>query len=138
MFVVDTDTMTHLQHGHERVTARFREAASEVVTTLISRIEILLGRFAAVLKAEDGEQWLRACRRLEQSEVVLAKVPMAPLDSRAAAEFDRLRGNKKFKKIGRADVLIAAITLANRATLVSRNLKDFRQIPGLQIENWVD
>ena len=40
--------------------------------------------------------------------------------------------------MGRADLLIAAITLANRATLVTRNLKDFRQVPGLQIENWAD
>src|SRR5437868_6619971 len=46
----------------------------------------------------------------------------------AAAEFDRLRENKKLKKIGRADLLVAAITLANRATLVSRNLKDFSSV----------
>ena len=45
---------------------------------------------------------------------------------------------KKLKKSGRADLLIAAITLANRATLVTRNEKDFRQVPGLQVENWVD
>ena len=32
----------------------------------------------------------------------------------------------KFRRmIGRGDLLIAAITLANRATLVSRNLKDY-------------
>jgi tRNA(fMet)-specific endonuclease VapC len=61
-----------------------------------------------------------------------------PIDRRVVAEFDRLRQNKKLKKIGRADVLIAAITLANRATLVSRNLKDFRQVPGLRVENWAD
>jgi tRNA(fMet)-specific endonuclease VapC len=48
-----------------------------------------------------------------------------------------LRQNKKLKKIGRADLLMAAITLANRATLISRNLKDFRQVPGLQFENWL-
>ena len=69
----------------------------------------------------------------------LARVPnVIPIDGPAADEFDRLRADKKLKKIGRADLLIAAITLANRATLVTRNLRDFRQVPGLQVENWVD
>ena len=63
---------------------------------------------------------------------------MVSIDGRVALEFDRLRQNKKLKRIGRSDLLIAAITLANRATLVTRNLKDFRQVPGLQVENWAD
>ena len=54
----------------------------------------------------------------------------------AAAEFERLRANKKLKKIGRRDLLIACIALANRARLVTRNQKDFRQVPGLHVENW--
>ena len=46
--------------------------------------------------------------------------------------------NTKLKKIGRADLLIASVALARRATLVSRNLKNFGLVPGLQVENWVD
>jgi tRNA(fMet)-specific endonuclease VapC len=45
---------------------------------------------------------------------------------------------EKLKKIGRADLLIAAIALANRAILVTRNLKDFRNVAGLPLENWAD
>jgi tRNA(fMet)-specific endonuclease VapC len=56
----------------------------------------------------------------------------------AAARFDQLRQDRKLKKIGRADLLIASIVLANQATLVSRNLKDFQQVPGLRVENWAD
>jgi tRNA(fMet)-specific endonuclease VapC len=41
-------------------------------------------------------------------------------------------------KIGRADLLVASIALANRATLVTRNLRHFREVPGLSLENWVD
>lgn len=40
--------------------------------------------------------------------------------------------------IGRADLLIASIALTQRATLVTRNLRHFRHIPGLSFANWVD
>jgi tRNA(fMet)-specific endonuclease VapC len=55
-----------------------------------------------------------------------------------AAEFDRLRRVKRLKKIGRGDLLIAAVALASRATLVTRNVKDFETVPGLKVENWAD
>ena len=38
----------------------------------------------------------------------------------------------------RADLLIASIVLANRAVLVTRNIRHFRQIRGVIVENWVD
>jgi tRNA(fMet)-specific endonuclease VapC len=138
MFALDTDTLTHLLYGHERVFENVRRADRPVVLTLISRIEVLQGRFASVVKAENGERLLLAQQRLVENEADMQRIPLLPVDGPAAAEFDRLRENKKLKKIGRADLLIAAITLANRATLVSRNVKDFGQVPGLQIENWVD
>jgi tRNA(fMet)-specific endonuclease VapC len=45
---------------------------------------------------------------------------------------------KKLKKTGRGDLLIACITLAHGATLVTRNTKDFAHVPGLRLENWAD
>jgi len=59
-------------------------------------------------------------------------------DTAFAAEFDRLRGAKKLKKIGRPGLLIACIALANRVTVVTSNLRDFKQIQGLRVENWAD
>jgi len=82
---------------------------------------------------------LRAQSLLDLTKRSLSHVEtVLPIDEPAASEFDHLRRNKKLKKIGRADLLIAAIALAYRATLVTRNLKDFRQVPGLRIENWAD
>jgi tRNA(fMet)-specific endonuclease VapC len=137
MFVLDTDTLTHLLVGHRRVTERRARATEEVALTVVTRIELLQGRFASVLKAENGEQLLRALQRLAENERDLTNFLILAVDAAAAAEFDRLRQNKKLK-IGRADLLIAAITLANQATLVTRNQKDFRKLPGLRIENWAD
>jgi tRNA(fMet)-specific endonuclease VapC len=99
---------------------------------------VLRGRHDALFKAENGDRLLHAQRLLALTVQHLRQFPVVPFDGAAAAEFDRLRENKKLKKIGRGDLLIAAIALAHRATLVTRNLKDFRQVPGLQVENWAD
>jgi tRNA(fMet)-specific endonuclease VapC len=81
---------------------------------------------------------LRAQHLLDRSEELLHDTTIISVDTTAAAEFDRLRENKKLKRIGRADLLIASIALAHRATLVTRNLRDFRQVLGLRVENWAD
>jgi tRNA(fMet)-specific endonuclease VapC len=138
MFVLDTDTLSLLLRGHPRVTERVAQAAEEVVITLVTRIEIVQGRFASVLKAEHGDRLLQAQRRLEESEQDLNRFTILAIDAATAAEFDHLRQNKKLKKIGRADLLIAALSLARRATVVTRNRKDFEQVPGLRVEDWTD
>ena len=69
---------------------------------------------------------------------MLLDITIVRINSAAAAEFDRLRQNKKLKKIGRSDLLIACIALAQRATVVTRNVKHFRLIPDLHVENWLD
>ncbi len=138
MIILDTDVLTFHLLGHPRVLQRRREAHDEVVITLISRIETLQGRFATLLKAADGEQLLRGQHRLDKLELDLRPFRVLPVTDHVASEFDRLRANKGLRKIGRADLLIATIALTHVATLVTRNVKDFRLVPGLTIENWLD
>jgi tRNA(fMet)-specific endonuclease VapC len=138
MFVLDTDILSLFLRAHARVTERVAKATEEVAITLITRIELLQGRFASVLKAENGERLLRAQQRLEENEKDLNRFTILAIDSAAAAEFDRLRQNKKLKRIGQSDLLIAVLTRVNSATLVTRNRKDFGQVPGLKIDDWAD
>jgi tRNA(fMet)-specific endonuclease VapC len=139
MYILDTDTLSRLHAGDPRVQERRdRFDPSLVVTTVITRIEILQGRFASILKAADGAQLQRAFEWLKRSEELLSRTTIVPIDAAAAAEFDQLRQHKKLKKVGRADLLIASIALARHATLVTRNVKHFQQVPGLKVENWVD
>jgi tRNA(fMet)-specific endonuclease VapC len=57
-----------------------------------------------------------------------------PFNAVAAQQFENLV--KQRCRIGTMDLRIAAITLAHDATLLSRNLKDFRKVPGLKVEDW--
>jgi tRNA(fMet)-specific endonuclease VapC len=138
MILLDTDTLTLYLAGHPRVTARFQATDEAPAISIVSRIEVLQGRFASVLTAANADQLLLAQDRLDSADRGLAPFKIVSFNAAAAEEFDKLRQNKKLKKIGRADLLIASIALASRATLVTRNLKHFHQIPGLQVENWAD
>lgn len=48
-----------------------------------------------------------------------------------------LRGIEENKvKIGVSDLRIAAMVLEQNAILVTRNVRDFRKVPGLRMEDW--
>jgi tRNA(fMet)-specific endonuclease VapC len=138
MILLDTDTLALLFQGHARVEARLRTADEAVATTIITRIEVLQGRFDAIMKAADSAQLQRAHQRLLESESQFTTLPIIPIDRSIAEQFERLLRSKRLKKLGRGDLLIASFALAHKATLVTRNLRDFKQVPGLKPENWAD
>jgi tRNA(fMet)-specific endonuclease VapC len=138
MHVLDTDTLTHLHAGHPRVIKRLQEVDDpDICTTIITKIELLRGRFEFLLKA-DSNKFLKAQGLLIRTEELLSQINILFLDDLTVDQFELLRNNRKLRKIGRADLLIASITLANRATLVTRNLRHFNNVPGLKVVNWVD
>lgn len=139
-YLLDSDTFTLAHLGHPRVRARIARVSppDRVAVSDATRVEVLTGRFDAVLKAADGPAVVLALARLRASGADLAAYPLVVFDDHAAAEFDRLTSGKLRRKIGHGDRLHAAIALAQKATLVTRNLKDFKHVPGLVVENWAD
>ena len=61
MILLDTDTLTLL------VQARMHSAEPDVATTIITWIEVMQGRFYAILKAADAPQLEHAHRRLQDA-----------------------------------------------------------------------
>lgn len=124
-------------HKHERVLERMGKVGSDdIALALVTRLAMLRGRIEALIKAASAEELLRAVEGLSKSEGFLKQFRIVSIDAGAAEHFDALRANKKLKKMGPGDRLQAAIALANGATLVTRNTKDYAGVPGLKVENW--
>lgn len=139
MHLLDTDTLTHLHAGNPRVAWHLQRLDDpDVGTTIVTMIELLRGRMDFVLKAANGDQFLVAQQYLQRTRELLEQIVIVPFDDGAATHFDRLRAVSAYRKIGRADLLISSIALAHRAILVTRNVRHFRQIPGIAVINWVD
>ena len=75
-----------------------------------------------------------AYRRLSESVRFLARLTILSYDEQAMQRFEQLRKQKI--KIGRTDLRIAATVLEHGATLVTENVRDFKQVPGLKIVSW--
>lgn len=140
IYLLDTNILTELIKANAGIVARFDAVPErdDVATSIISRIEMLEGRFSSIVKAANKSELLIAAARLQHDEQELAEIEVLPISEAVAEKFEWILSNKKLKKIGREDLLIACIALAHDATLVTRNTKDFTGIPGLKVENWAN
>lgn len=59
---------------------------------------------------------------------------IVPFDTAAQAAFDGLKAAKI--RVGTMDLRIAAIALSRNLVVVTRNVSDFGQVPGLTTEDW--
>jgi tRNA(fMet)-specific endonuclease VapC len=81
--------------------------------------------------------------RPEQNRIALmefcAPLELRPFEDSAAAEYGTIRAclERRGDVIGPLDQLIAAHALAEGATLVTNNEREFRRIEGLSVENWM-
>ena len=82
--------------------------------------------------------------RRDQNEILLhmftASLIIAQYDDRAAEQYGLIRTHlkKTGSMIGEMDLLIAAHAKALDVVLVTNNLREFRRVSGLKLENWID
>jgi tRNA(fMet)-specific endonuclease VapC len=136
LYVVDTDIAGFAFQRHPTVLQRLQRLPEDdlVVTTIITLGEDLGGWLPACRRAPDGAARARAYARVQRGLVFYQQWVCLPFDEAAATIFDRLRTQKL--RVGTNDLAIAAITLAVRGILVTRNTVDFQRIPDLVLEDW--
>jgi tRNA(fMet)-specific endonuclease VapC len=123
MILLDTDMLTLLLRGNLRVQERMRSSEPDVATTIVTWMEVKQGRFRAIFTAADADQLELASRRLQESASQLSTLPIVPINPAVAKQFAALLANKKLKRIGRGDILIARAP-ADQAMLITRNVPD--------------
>lgn len=138
MYLLDTDSMTLLEWAGpngERLKARLATIPpDDLATTIVSYEEQMRGWLSVSAKARTQEMQIAAYRRLKRHLDIYCRIAVIQYDEKAANVFERLKQAKI--RIGTMDLKIAAIALANDATLLTCNLSDFGKVPDLKAEDW--
>ncbi len=140
MVVLDTDILSLVEWEMSAVSQKLRQRfsqypPSEIHASIISFDEQMRGWTAYIGRAKNMSQEIQAYQRLRRQLKLYCKLPMVDFDEPAAVRYQSLR--RQFRRLNANDLKIASITLAHQATtLVSRNMRDFKLIPGLMVEDW--
>ena len=134
-YVLDTDMMSLLQRGHSGVAAHFDHCQPyDVATTIISVEEQLSGWYALLRRAKTPIELVRIYGYMSETVRFLGTLSILTFTDEAAGIYERLR--RQHSRIGRMDLRIGAIVIAHEATLITRNLSDFKEIEGLVVGDW--
>jgi tRNA(fMet)-specific endonuclease VapC len=139
MFILDTDLFSLTDKLSDVASQRLRFrlkrlSENELATTIITFEEQMRGWLSWLKQARTLEEQIERYHKLKRMVESYHDVILLEFDSAAAAEFRHLQQQRI--RIGTMDLKIAAIALSHRAILLSRNLKDFSKVPGLQVEDW--
>lgn len=129
-FLLDTNACIRLLNEKDSPLARKLASVPrrEVWLCSITRAELYFGACRSARREEN----LAVLRRFFQEFATL------PFDEKCEEIYGIIRAQlaRAGTPIGPNDLLIAAVALANDATLITRNTSEFGRVKGLGIENW--
>jgi tRNA(fMet)-specific endonuclease VapC len=129
MVCADTDFIADLDRGKKEAMTKLDELEQNgetIYTTSITVAELYHGAYSTSNSA-------RATSRIEK---ILSRFSILDLDYNSAKLWGELAETLKSNSIGELDLFIASIASANKQTLVTRNVKHFDRVPGLQVQDW--
>jgi len=135
LFVLDTDVLTLFQRGDATILARVgQHYSSEIAISVVTVEEQLSGWYAQLRKAKGPEKLAWAYRRLAANVRFMAGIRILDFQEAAIERYETLQRLRL--EVRKMDLQIAATALEHGGTLVTRNVRDFKHVPGLRIEDW--
>jgi tRNA(fMet)-specific endonuclease VapC len=140
MILLDTDHISVLAFPESLpyVTLHGRLASAadpRIATTIITAAEQMRGWLARINRLADVHRQVSAYDELADLFLFFQRWEVVRFDRAAADFYLQLRKDKV--RIGTNDLKIAAIALSRGALLLSANLRDYRKVPGLRVEDWL-
>jgi tRNA(fMet)-specific endonuclease VapC len=137
-YILDTDHLTLLLQNHPAVVRRVAAIdPKDIAVTVVTAEEQLYGRLNGIRRASQAAQADRlvlAYTRLKELLEDLKSFQIINFDEDAHTRFVELR--RQGIRIGTQDLRIAAIALSRNSIVLTRNRRDFEQVPGLRFEDW--
>lgn len=139
-WILDSDHVSLLLAGNQNIIEQSARRHPNVFITIVTVQELYNGWVGRLNRNEDPDNLVKLYDRLAITVDFIKSVQVLGFDELAKAQYVLLRQQNKILARRRIDkdVRIAAITLSQNATMVTRNRKDFELVPNLVIENWAD
>ncbi len=139
MIVLDTDHLSLLGReqgllGHRLRSRLVAAGFTKLTTTIITFEEQSRGWLAHLAGIQSAERMIDGYAKLSRHLDDFSRMEVLEFDRAAAEIYFDLKAARI--RVGSMDLKIAAIALSRDATLLSRNLGDFRKVPGLKVEDW--
>ncbi|MCY1646085.1 type II toxin-antitoxin system VapC family toxin [Caulobacter sp. SL161] len=126
-YVLDTNVAIHLRDGDPDVATRITALEGAILLSIISRVELEGGVYREATQAG---------LRRSRLDAMLKVLPVLDFDEAPADAYRRIVEAAGYSRCKVVDRMIAAQALAHRATLVTFNADDFRDIPDLSLLAW--
>ena len=129
-YMLDTDTFSYLVNGIPQVIQRYAEVLEDDVgLSVVSYGEILFG--VSKQKPSASKQ--------KRIDYLLDQMPISSISEDVAKCYGQVRSKLELagKPIGPNDTWIAAHAMSIGAILVTGNLREYKRVAGLDLENWV-
>ena len=139
MLVLDTNHFSEWERSSpagKRLVARLRASGEEMALPIAAVEEELRGWLAEINRHRDLDRQIVPYTKLQREVECFGEWTILGWDAESAQMFRQFR--VQGVRIGTMDLKIACIALAHEATLLTRNARDFSQVPGLRFENWLD
>lgn len=139
MWILDTDHVSLFLAGNGLVIARVAKHSDNIAITIITVQELYNGWNGKLNDPRQVNRLSHLYTKLWQTTEFFKAIAVLNFDLDAESCYQNLRQSSKdlAKKRIAKDLRIASIALVMNATVVTRNYKDFSQVPNLKLENWV-